>query len=98
MWGEERLLGNNFRIVQELRAADCQESVAPSRRGRSPEKKGCLVGKWKLEDERRKIGELHQQKGDSNDQECGRQEARNMERRSTDLEKRRRGFQDVGPL
>ena len=39
MWREERLLGNNFRIVQELLAADCEESVAPSRRGRSPERK-----------------------------------------------------------
>ena len=60
----------------------------------------------KKKDEKRKMEELHQHKGESDDQECGRQcwafaqdhEARSMERRSADLEERRRGCQAAGPL
>ena len=90
----------------------CWRQTARRRGSIQKKKKSCINGiicckneKRKMTDERwKKDGRIASTKGESNDQECGRwrrsfaqdHEAHSMERRSADLEERRRGRKAFG--
>ena len=90
-------MGNNFRIVQELRAADCEESVALSRRRRSPEKKDIWLENGNLRMRKERLENCISKRVTPMIKSAdGRKPA--TWRGGAQILKKEEGFQDVGPL
>ena len=98
---KERMDAENRWCVAELLAADCEKVWLYLGGEEIIQIWYVWLEEMRKENEKRKGGRIASAKGESDDQECGREcwvEAHSMERRSTDLEERRRGRQAVVPL